>query len=227
MPADGSSEPTPLLERTEASETFFNVTWPIDDYIYYAHFAPSTDDLGAVLYSSQVERVHLPDRTVEVLAQEAAWPRVSRDGTLMAYVTEANQFIVSAADGSDPRPILDPEAFSAVDAPLFSPDNSRIYFSAVEPTVQASRPFLERLLGVGVAVAHSVPSDWWVTALNGSTEPEQLTTLNAIGLYGDFNAGGTTMAFIVADGIYTMKPDGSELEQIREIPTTGSLDWVP
>jgi hypothetical protein len=227
MPADGSSEPTPLLERTEASETFFNVTWPIDDYIYYVHFAPSTDDLGAVLYSSQVERVHLPDRTVEVLAQEAAWPRVSRDGTLMAYVTEANQFIVSAADGSDPRPILDPEAFSAVDAPLFSPDNSRIYFSAVEPTVQASRTFLDRLLGVGVAAAHSVPSDWWVTALDSSTEPEQLTTLNAIGLYGDFNAGGTTMAFIAADGIYTMKPDGSELEQIREIPTTGSLDWVP
>jgi Tol biopolymer transport system component len=227
MPADGSSEPTPLLERTEASETFFNVTWPMNNFIYYAHFAPSTDDLGAVLYSSQVERIHLPDRTAEVLAQEAAWPRVSRDGTLLAYVTETNDFLVSAADGSNPKPILDPEAFTAVDAPLFSPDNNQIYFSAVEPTALAPRLFLDRLLGVEVATAHSVPSDWWITSIDGSAEPEQLTTLNAIGLYGDFNATGTTIAFIAADGVYVMRPDGSELEQIREIPTAGSLDWVP
>lgn len=227
MPADGSSEPTPLLERTEASETFFNVTWPMNDFIYFAHFAPSTDDLGAVLYSSQVERLHLPDRTVEVLAQEAAWPRVSRDGTLLAYVTEANDFIVAAADGSDPRSILDPEAFSAVDAPLFSPDNSQIYFSAVEPTALAPRSFLDRLLGVGVAAAHSVPSDWWLTPIEGSIEAEQLTMLNAIGLYGDIDAEGTAMAFVAADGVYVMKPNGSELEQIREIPAAGSLDWVP
>lgn len=227
MPADGSNEPTPLLQREDPSESYFNVSWPVDDIIYYAHFAPSVDDLGAITYSSQVERHHLASGQTEILAPGAAWPRLSRDGTMLAFVTEENDFLLADADGSNPRPILDPERFSAVDAPLFSPDNRLICFSAVTPTT-ASRPsFWERLVGVEVAQAHSVPSDWWCMPVDGSGEPQRLTNLNAIGLYGDFDGSGQHLAFISAAGVYVMGSDGSDLTQLREIPTTGTIDWVP
>lgn len=227
MPADGSSAPTPLLQREDPSETYFNISWPVDDTVYYAHFAPSVDDMGAITYSSQVERLHLPNGQTEVLATGAAWPRLSKDGTMLAYVTDENEFLLAGADGSNPRPILDQERFSAVDAPLFSPDNSLICFSAVLPATASLPSIWDRLMGVGLAKAHSVPSDWWCMPVDGSGEPQRLTNLNAIGLYGDFDEGGQHLAFISADGVHIMRSDGSDLTQLRNIATTGTIDWVP
>lgn len=227
MPADGSSAPTPLLQREDPSETYFNISWPVDDMIYFAHFAPSVDDMGAITYSSQVERLHLANGQTEVLVTGAAWPRLSIDGTMLAYVTEESEFILAGADGSNPRTILDPERFSAVDAPLFSPDNSLICFSAVLPSTASLPSIWDRLMGVKIAQAHSVPSDWWCMPADGSGEPQRLTNLNAIGLYGDFDEGGQHLAFISAAGVHVMGPDGSNLTQLRDIATTGTIDWVP
>lgn len=225
MPADGSQEPALLRQRTEASETFFNVSWPAEDYIYFAHVSPSVDDLGAVLYLSQVERMRLSDGEIEVLVRTAAWPRVSRDGTRLALVTESNQFMVAEPDGTNANPILDPEAFPAVDAPFFSPDNSWIYFSAAADTAP-QQSFWDRLLGVRVASAHSVPSDWWRLPADGSGEPQRLTSIGAIGLYGDSSADGQHIAFSASEGIFVMNPDGSGVCQLRQIPTIGIIDWV-
>jgi Tol biopolymer transport system component len=238
IPADGSAEPVPLLERADDSETYFNLSWPSERHIYYAHFTPSADDLGALVYARQVERLSYSEgerpngELGEVLAENAAWPRVSADGTLLAYVTEANEFILAGADGSNPRTILDPDAFQAIDAPLFAPDNSAIIFSAVETEPTAALSIWDRLLGVlpnwglGVAEAHAVPSDWWRITLDGG-ESERLTNLNAIGLYGDFSPDGRHIAFISADGVNVMNPDGSGVFQLIKIPTVGTINWVP
>ncbi len=227
LPADGSGEPTLLLQRADPSEAYFNVSWPVADTIYYAHFALLVDDAGVITYDSQVERLNLLDGQTEILATGAAWPRVSNDGTMLAYVTEENAFILAGSDGSNPRQLLDSKAFPAVDAPLFSPDNRLICFSAVEP-VTASRPsFWDWLWGVKVAQAHSVPSDWWCMPVDGSEEPVRLTNLGAIGLYGDFDLDGHHIAFITSNAVQVMNADGSDLVQLREIPTIGTLDWVP
>lgn len=226
MPADATEEPELLLEGAEDSETFFNISWPTEELIYYAHFAPSVDDIGVIHYSSQIERLHYPNGEIEVLVPSAAWPRVSFDGTLLAYVTEENDFRVADADGSNPKALLDPEAFTAVDAPLFSTDNSFIYFSAVGKNPEASS-FLDRLLGVEVASAHGVPSDWWRMLLDNTGEPERLTEVHGVGLYGDFDAEGRNMAFSSASGVFVMSPDGTKLTQLREIATIGTIEWVP
>jgi hypothetical protein len=63
--------------------------------------------------------------------------------------------------------------------------------------------------------------------VDGSGEPQRLTNLNAIGLYGDFDGSGQHLAFISAAGVYVMSLDGNNLIQLREIPTTGTIDWVP
>jgi len=227
MPADGSAEPQSLIERADPSESYFNISWPMDEYLYYAHFAPTVDDEGYIFYGSQVERLHLPGGEVELLADDAAWPRLSRDGDHLAYVTEDNDFLLANPDGSDPQPILDKDTFSAVDSPLFSPDGGQICYSAVIPATAYRPSLVDRLLGVGVVQAHSVPSDWYCQPVDGSVEPQRLTELNAIGLYGDFDQTGDQMAFLSGSGIYLMNADGSDLTQIRDIPATGPINWLP
>ncbi len=227
MPADGSAEPLLLVPQEDPSETFFNISWPLDDVIYYAHFAPSIDDIGVVLYASRIERAHMPGAEVETLLEDAAWPRLSGDGTRLVYVTEAGELMIAAADGTSPELLLDATAFAAVDAPLFSPDGSQVYFSAVDLEPSASLSPLDRLLGVKVAQAHSVPSDWWRLPAAAGSLPEQLTTISKVGLYGDFDDSGRHLFFVAADGVYVMDPAGEELTQLMTIPTNPTIDWTP
>jgi Tol biopolymer transport system component len=227
MPVDGSAEPTPLLLRQTPNETYYNISWPLDDYIYYAHFAPETDDLGSIIYISQVERLHIPSGESEVLVTAAAWPRLSPDGTMLAYVTDSNEFTISEPDGSNPRVLeLPTERFPAVDAPLFSPDGTTLYFSVAAPEVLPVRSFWDRLMGVQVAEAHNVPSDWWRMPSDGSGEPEQLTNLFEIGIYGDFGPAGNYIAFITSTGVNVMNPDGTGVFSLKNITTSGTVDWV-
>jgi hypothetical protein len=227
MPADGSGEPAPLLLRSELSEAYFNVTWPTEEYIYYSHVAPATDDLGAVIYSSQIERLRYPERETELLVPAASWPRLSYDGAQLAYVNNELELVVAEPDGSRPEVVLGPDLFEAVDAPLFSRDGEHLYFSAVGAPAESLSSFWDRLLGVRVAWAHDVPSDWWRMPAGGSGEPERLTDIEAIGLYGDFSLDGRHLAFIASDGVFLMRPDGSELQQLRDIVAIGTIDWSP
>jgi Tol biopolymer transport system component len=228
MPADGSEDPAPLLERVEASETYYNISWPLQDFIYYAHFAPSTDDLGSIVYTSQIERYHIPSGEVELLVEAAAWPRLSDDGSMMAYVTDENEFTISEADGANPRVIeLPTERFPAVDAPLFSPDGETIYFSVAAVEVQPVRSIWDWIMGVKVVEAHNVPSDWWRMPVDATEAPEQLTNIFEMGMYGDFGPDGEVIAFITSSGVQVMNPDGTGVFRLKNIAATGTLNWVP
>jgi Tol biopolymer transport system component len=230
MPADGSEEPRPLLQRSDPSETYFNVSWPAADTIYYAHSAPGADDLGSVVYTTQVERLPVPDGRPEVLTDQATWPRVSTDGRQLAYVTDSLDLVLAQADGSSPEVVLPADAFPAVDAPLFAPDGQTLYFSAVvAATAQSSAwPLLDWLLGVRPAFAHDVPSDWYSLGLNGrGGAPVRLTNMGEIGLYGDFSPDGRYLAFISSSGVQVMRPDGSGLFRLREAAATGTINWRP
>jgi hypothetical protein len=234
MPADGSQEPMPLLLRSDLSEAYFNVSWPVEEFIYFSHVAPTTDDLGTVIYSSQVERLHYPEGKAELLVPAASWPRLSYDGTKLAYVNNELELIVAEPDGSTPQIALNPDVFEAVDAPLFSRDGDYLYFSAVGTPGGATTAtpanllasLWDGLLGLRVASAHGVPSDWWRMPAGGGG-PERLTDLEAIGLYGDFSLDGGDLAFISSDGVFLMRPDGSDVRQVRETVAIGTIDWVP
>jgi hypothetical protein len=227
MPADASAEPELLVAQEDPSESFYNISWPLEDTIYYAHYLPTIDEMNAVLYVSQVERAQLPAAEVEVLVKDAAWPRLSNDGTRLAYVTEADVLMLSAADGSSPEILLGTETFAAVDAPLFSPDGSHLYFSAVDLPPATSLSPLDRLMGVEVAYAHSVPSDWWRLAIDADSQLERLTTIAKIGLYGDFDDSGRNLYFVAADGVFVMGPNGQDVTQLATTPTVPSIDRTP
>lgn len=224
MPADGSAAPTPLIVRTGETETFYNISWPLADFVYYAHYLPGTGELGETIYTARVERYHLPEAQPAVLAEAASWPRLSRNGAQLAYVTDGNELVLADADGGNGRVLLPGNAFPAVDAPFFSPEANQVYVSAA--ITGATLTLLDRLLGVRLAEAHSVPSDWWVFPAGGG-DGAQLTNLYEIGLYGDFAPDGQHVAFITSGGVFVMNPDGSGVFQLLDMPATGTLNWVP
>lgn len=227
MPSDGSEDPKPLIQKEDLSEAFFNVSWPLEDTIYYAHVIPSADETGVVTYGSQIERISVKSKSRELVAGEAAWPRLAHDGSALAFVTADLELLFLKADDPDPEIILDSERFAAIDAPLISPENDIVCFSAVDPQPESVKSIWDRLTGVAKAEAHGVPSDWWCLYLDGRDELVQLTNLNAIGLYGDFSSDGSFLAFISSDGVYVMRSDGTDLQKIKEVNAFGTIDWVP
>lgn len=227
MLSDGQSEPRELVPRASLEEILFNPVWsPDSETIYYSHVTPT--DPETLAFDLTLERINYLTGESEVVAENGIWPRVSPDGRFLAYVhTDLNNLsnalmLMDLADMTTTE-LIPNTTFTAIDAPLFSPDGHMLYFSAVEQT-ESSRTWWEVLLGIDTAVAHSLPSDWWQISLDNPT-PERLTNLNAIGLYADFSPNGQTIAFASQGGLYRMNPDGSDLQKWQEQSLMDSLAW--
>jgi Tol biopolymer transport system component len=165
------------------------------------------------------------------IVERALWPVLSADGAQLVYlstdpVTLGNDLYRSGPDGANPAPILPPGAYPPVDAHLFTLDGSQLIFSMVNAQPAPALSWLDRLLGVEAASAHSVPSDWYRVASSGGT-PQRLTELNDVNLNGDLSPDGRQMAFIGASGLYIMNVDGSGLVQLAQGAWVGTVSWVP
>lgn len=228
LPQDGG-EMELLLGPQVDGELFFNPVWSADGQsIYFSHVTPRAGEEYS--FDTTLERLHLPTAQIDLIAADAIWPQLSSDGTMLAYVfiepvTLANSLVLADPDGGNVRELVGVEMFTAVDAPIFSPDNQMIYFSAVEPA--AVRSWWERLWGVQVVAAHNLPSDWYRVPVTGG-EVERLTTINGVGLYGRFApSGAPVFAFTSQGGIYEMAADGTGLTKWLEGAFTDSLAWTP
>jgi Tol biopolymer transport system component len=229
LPYDGSGPPQPLIVRKDAEESFFSPAWsPDGSLIYFAHFFRT--DPKVPTYQYRVERMAIGGQP-EVLLEEAYWPRLSPDGSKLAFLsvdmqTFANQLYLAGPTGQTPAPVLPAGSFPAVDAHLFTPDGNSIIFSAVNNQPALASSFWDQLMGVEVASAHSVPSDWYRVDL-GTRQVVRLTNLNDIGLEGDLSPDGSFMAFIGSAGLYIMRLDGSDLTLISNQVWMGTVDWIP
>jgi hypothetical protein len=105
-------------------------------------------------------------------------------------------------------------------------DSSALIFSMVNNDPAPAGSWLERLLGVGVARAHNVPSDWYQVPLEGGSI-QRLTTLGDTGLFGDLSPDGTQMAFIASSGLYILNLESGELAHLSEETFIGTIDWIP
>ncbi|HKZ69692.1 MAG TPA: hypothetical protein VJ020_06415, partial [Anaerolineales bacterium] len=216
MPADGSAEPQPLLERADPQESYFSPAWTADGaYVYYAHFIPLRDSSGNT-FKYQIERIKYPDGTIELIVEDAIWPTPSPDGSKLAYLKiDVQQFTqelyLADLDGGNPTPVLPPDQFPSIDAQFFSPDGKTLVFNAPEVAPTPALSWLDWLTGVRIASAHTVPSDFYSLSLGSDGPPLRLTELYDTGMYGDFSPDGQWIAFISASGIYVMDPLGEEV----------------
>ncbi len=239
LPGDGSSPPVAFLTPSSPEESYFDPSWsPTGDGIIYAHLVhfsiPNTtpQQYG---FKYTIERVGYPDGQVQVLAENGFWPRPSQDGKQLVYIsidtaTGATAPVVCNADGSHPRVVPTPAEFQTVDAPLFTPDGQALLLSVVTQGLSDSGPapfgsWWDRLLGVSVAEAHNIPSDWWMVPLDGS-DASQLTNVNDVGLYGSFSPEGALLAYGSQSGLFVGNADATGVVQVDDLAGILTVDWV-
>jgi Tol biopolymer transport system component len=176
---------------------------------------------------------------LEEIAKQAYWPRMSNDGSQLAYVsidpdTQANQLFVANADGTNARVVPFVGSFwihnVIIDAPMFLPDDQTLLFSAPIPLQSKAPGWFEWMFGITVASAHpSIPSDWWSVPVTGG-EPTRLTHLYSPSLYASLSPDRKHIAsYSVANGVFVMNIEGKELTEIVSFAggIPGTVSWIP
>ena len=83
-------------------------------------------------------------------------------------------------------------------------------------------------MGIQVAEAHTVLSDWWSVPLSGGV-PKQMTHIQSPVLFASVSPDGKLIASYSGNGLFVMKPDGTGLATL--IPDLGGLagmvSWLP
>lgn len=231
---DGGSQPELLFPPPTEDDEYLQVEWsPDGKYLYLVHVNRRDQPAGQIYPDYQILRMLYPDGQPELIVDHAFWPRVSPDSTRLAYVSldpfsGANQLFLANADGTAPRlvPIDSPPEAGIVDAPFFTPDGSALIFSAPNPEQSYQPGLLDRVLGVQIALAHSLPSDWWKVPLAGG-QAEQLTRIHSTNLFGRMSPDGHYIVSSHIDGIFVMEPDGSSLTSILPASGATTVDWLP
>jgi Tol biopolymer transport system component len=233
IPLDGSQTPQRLFSPASETDQYYQPDWsPDGKYIYFTHI-----NYGSSSVTYEIMRFIYPNGKLEPVADQAYWPRLSGDGSHVAYVSiesvsEPNGLYIANADGTDARavPLLGSGWIdNFVDAPLFLPDGQTILFSGPIPLQSSAPTWIEKIMGISVAYAHgSIPSDWWSVPLAGG-EPQRLTHVYSPGLFASLSPDSKYIASYSASGIFVMDPDGGNLTQIVDYTggILGTVSWIP
>ena len=238
MPLDASQPPQLLFTPPSKGDQYYQPVWsPDGKYIYYAHVdynaPPKLPGQHFAYY--EIYRMAYPGGQPEKIADQAYWPRLSGDGARLAFVTLSpvdgtNQLFVANPDGSGAYEIMLTGLYvpPIIDAPFFTPDDRSILYSAVSPTQSYQPNWIDKLFGIIVAYAHTVPSDWWSAPIGGGT-PTQLTHIAAVGLYASLSPDKRFIASYSGNGVFVMKMDGSgSTTIIGDIGgLSGTVSWIP
>lgn len=235
VPLSSDSPPQLLIQPPTDDDHYTQAEWsPDGSYLYYSHYNGTEQPLANLTPDYEIWRMKYPGGQPEKIIDHAFWPRPSSDSTQLVYValdpeTGANSLSVANADGSDPRQIPlsgigDSDIF---DAPVFSNDGQSILFS-MPNDAQAYQPnWWDKLMGVQIVKAHSVPSDWWSVPITGGV-PNQLTQLSTVNLFADISPDKKHIVSIGGEGLFVMELDGSNLNRLVSDPGIyGTVRWLP
>ena len=236
MPVDVTTPPQLLFQPPTPDDHYIQAEWsPDGKYLYYVHYNNKEREQQGDLYPAyELFRMTYPGGQPEPIADKAFWPRISADSSRLVYVSldpasGLNELYVANADGSNPQKITltGPSLPGIIDAPIFSPDGTSILFSA-PPPLQAYQPnWFEKLLGVQVARAHAIPSDWWSVPVSGG-EITRLTQIQTINLFASISPDKKRLASVSGEGLFVMNWDGSNLTQVLFNPgVSGTVSWIP
>jgi Tol biopolymer transport system component len=231
MPIDASTAPQILVIPPSKSDQYLQPEWsPDGKTLYFAHINYQT------MQTYDIMRMAYPNGQPETFIQHAYWPRPSIDGLHFLYValdpdSGVNHLMIANTDGSETHevPINGLPVPQVIDVPMLSPDNKTILFSSPDGILEFHPNWIDRLFGVqNVYADGTLPSDWWSVPVSGG-EAKSLTQLHTLALYGVYSPDGNFVASYSSDGIFIMKPDGTELTMIvSDIGgSLGTVNWIP
>jgi Tol biopolymer transport system component len=238
IPLDGTAQPQQIFTPPTEDDEYLQPQFSQDGkYLYFVHVnyqLPFTM-AGQQFPIYEVCRMKYPNGQLEKIADQAFWPRPSADSSRLVYIsydaiTGNNRLFLANMDGTIPKQVTLSGAslLQILDAPLFAPDNRSILFSAVNPTQTSAPGWLEKILGITVASAHTIPSDWWVVPVEGGM-PIRITQLSTVGLFASVSPDGKHIASHSGSGIFVMNVDGTELTMLIKDTggIVGTVSWVP
>ena len=235
VPFDASTEVQSLLTPPTPDDHYTQVEWSPDGmYLYFVHYNSQIRLEGQLDPVYDILRMRYPDGEPEKIADHAFWPRISGDSSKLVYIfvnpeTASNELFVADADGSNTQRVglSGAQTLDIIDAPIFSPDGQSILFSAPEPAQSYQPAFFERVLGIQVARAHDVPSDWWSVPVTGGV-PTRLTQLQTINLFASLSPDQKYIASLSGDGLFVMDLSGSNLTRlVSDSGVHGTVSWIP
>jgi Tol biopolymer transport system component len=235
MPLDATMDPQPLFTPPTPDDRYTQAEWsPDGEYIYYVHYNDKIRLPGQLDPPYDILRMKHPDGQPEKIAVNSFWPRISPDSKKIVYIyinpdSGINELYVANADGTNPQQIAlaDSPIPEIIDAPIFSPDGQSILFSVPSPVQTSQLNWFEKLMGIQVAQAHDVPSDWWSIPVTGGA-PVQLTNIQTVNLFASISPDKQKIASLSGDGLFVMDLDGSNLTQIVVDPGVhGTVTWIP
>ncbi len=236
MSLDGTQPPQLFIPPPTQYDQYIQVEWSSDgQYIYYVHNNYQNQPIGQHYPVYEIYRATYPAGQPEKIADQAFWPRLSPDGSRLVYIsmdpmTGKNKIFISNTDGSNAQEVTLSGDWTPdiIDAPIIAPDEQSIIFSAPSPQQSYSPTWIEKLFGIQVAEAHSIPSDWWSVPITGGTVT-RLTSIQATALFASFSPDKRFIASYSGDGLFVMNPDGTNLTLL--IPdmggVPGTVTWVP
>jgi len=235
MPLDATVPPQPLFAPATLDDHYDQAEWsPDGKYIYYAHYNKNDQPADQLYPAYDIFRMSYPHGVHEKITDQAFWPRVSPDSSRLVYIsmdpgTGKNKIFVANADGSNAQEVALTGSWipDIIDAPIFSPDGQSIMFSSLSPAQSYQPGWFEKLMGIQVAKAHNIPSDWWSVPVAGGV-PTRLTQLQTINLFASISPDGQHIASLSGEGIFVMDVNGSNLTRLLVDPgVSGSLSWIP
>ena len=234
LPMDGSAPPKFLVTPPTTADQYIQAEWsPDGKYIYFVHNNYATQPADQLYPAYEIFRMAYPDGKPEKILEHAFWPRISPDSSRLVYVSldptnGTSELYVANADGTNSQVVQTGAAqqTGVKDTPLFSPDGQSIIFSAPSPTQSYQPNWLDKLMGVQVVKAHSVPSDWWSVPVTGG-EPTRLTQIQSTNLYGSMSPDHKHLVSFSVQGLFVMELDGSNLTSLIPDPGGSTVSWLP
>lgn len=234
LPMDGSSPPQLVITPPTEYDQYVQAEWsPDGKYLYYVYNNYNTQTTDQIYPSYKIFRMEYPHGQPEQIVDNAFWPRISPDSSKLVYVSldpvsGASELFLANADGTNAQVIKlsDSQNEGIKDAPVFSPDGQSIIFSAPSPAQSYQPNWFDKLTGVQIVKAHSIPSDWWSVPITGG-EPTRLTQIQSTNLFASMAPDKKHLVSFSMQGLFVMELDGSNLTSL--IPDQGgsTVNWLP
>ena len=234
LPMDGSHPPQLVSMPPTPYDQYLQVEWsPDGKYLYYVYNNYNAQPADQIYPSYKIFRMAYPDGQPEKIVDNAFWPRISLDSSRLVYVSldpvsGMSELFLANADGSNAQAIniTGSQKEGIKDAPIFSPDGQSIFFSAPSPSQSYQPNWFDKLTGVQIAKAHSVPSDWWLVPISGG-EPARLTAIQSTNLFACLSPDQRHLVSYSMEGLFVMELDGSNLTALIPDPGGNTVNWIP